>query len=174
MSRASSLGKSINALGKAAFGQVSMSHQFLVEIDNSDYDLGTWSSVSGLSVSWQSCEFRDGENWNHSWIYPGLPQYPKVKLSRAACEDSQIVQDWLVTTSRRNEPQTGAISLIDWLGMKVVSWELKEFFPAAWGIGEFDAGASRVALETLELIHTGFLGDEFQPGGVGKPPRSVH
>ncbi|MEU9255931.1 phage tail protein [Streptomyces sp. NPDC048270] len=151
----------------AFFGSVNMAHSFTVAIDRCQYELGDWASASGLNVTWQTCEYRTGDNWNHPLVFPGVPKYQKIKLSRAACADSQVVQEWLTETSVRNVPLTGAVSLVNWLGVRTVTWEIREFFPAAWGIGEFNAAQGKVAMETLELVHTGFLNDDFAPGNPG-------
>ncbi|MFE8977716.1 phage tail protein [Streptomyces cyaneofuscatus] len=151
----------------AFFGSVSMAHRFSVAIDRSHYELGDWASASGLHVSWHIAEYRAGDSWNHPLIFPGVPQYQRIKLSRAACQDSQVVQEWLTETAMRNEPLTGAVSLVNWQGVRTVTWELKEFFPTAWGINEFSAAQGSVAMETLEIVHTGFLDDDFAPGNPG-------
>ncbi|MFJ5111615.1 phage tail protein [Streptomyces sp. NPDC088551] len=162
--------KGLNKSADAFFGSVSMAHSFTVAIDRSRYELGDWAGASGLNVTWQMSEYRAGDRWNHPLIYPGVPKYQNIKLSRAACADSQVVQEWLTETSLRNEPLTGAIALVNWLGARTVTWELREFFPVSWGIGEFDAGQGKVAMETLELVHTGFLSDDFAPGRPGPMP----
>ena len=141
-----------------AFGQVGMSHRFLVRIDRGAYDLGTWSKVSGLSVSWAKISYRPGEN-NDEVVVPGNVSYPNIKLSRAACSDSATVQKWLATTSVRHEVLGCAIHMIDFLNMPVVSWELRQFFPISWSVTDFDSSGARAAIETLELAHTGFLQD---------------
>lgn len=143
--------------------QVSMSHHFVVLIDNPTYDLGAWYRVSGLSVKWKSCEYRVGDQGNQSYILPGNTEYQPIKLSRAACADSQIVQAWLASTSLNPVPHSGAIMLMDFGGVPVVHWQLKEFFPIAWSIVDFDADAAKPAIETLELAHNGFLYDESMP-----------
>ncbi|MGI8667144.1 MAG: phage tail protein [Jatrophihabitans sp.] len=144
-------------------GAVSMANQFVVFIDHSDYDLGSWSKASGLSVRWDFCDYRIPSQPNYVWLSPGTPKYTPVKLSRAACSDSNTVQKWLANTTSAmspHQPLSGAIQLIDMVGAPVVEWTLKEFFPIAWDIKEFDAGGNGVALETLELIHSGFLNSE--------------
>ncbi|MEU9979186.1 phage tail protein [Streptomyces sp. NPDC051014] len=163
------LGKAVRSASKWgdwAFGSVSMAFNFTVAIDQYDYELGDWASVSGLNVTWQTTEYFSGDTWNHPLLLPGVPKYQKIKLSRAACPDSQVVQQWLTETSLRNEPLSGAVALVNSFGVQTVTWELREFFPAAWGIGEFNAGQGKVALETLELVHTGFLDDDFSPGDL--------
>lgn len=156
----------------AFYGTVSTVNNFTVAIDRCEYELGEWSSASGLSVEWQIAEYRSGDSWNHPLIFPGFPQYQRIRLSRAACSDSEVVQEWLNETSLRNKPLTGAISLVNWLGVRTVTWGLKEFFPAAWGINEFSSAQGNVAMETLEFVHSGFLNDDFSPGREGG--RSEH
>ncbi|NEC23888.1 phage tail protein [Streptomyces parvus] len=161
-------GQTVNTSREQAFlSSVSMAHHFTVAIDRSQYELGAWTSAAGLNVSWHIAEYRAGDSWNHPLIFPGVPQYQRIKLSRAACRDSQVVQEWLTETAMRNEPLTGAISLVDAQGTPTVTWELKEFFPTAWGISEFSAAQGNVAMETLEIVHTGFLDDDFAPGNPG-------
>jgi phage tail-like protein len=148
------------ALGNR-LGPVNMAHRFLVAIDNPTYNLGTWSKVSGLSVSWARSEYRVVDPGNQLWVLPGNSKYENIKLSRAACLDSQKVQQWLAQTTKNPAPLSGAIMLVDWVGLPVVTWPLNHFFPIGWSIVEFDADQGKPAIETLELAHTGFLADSF-------------
>ena len=140
--------------------QVGMTHHFVVVIDNPAVNLGTWSKVQGLSVSWNRCEYRSGDMGNQFWSLPGTTKYETVKLSRAACASSQTVQQWLAATSLSPTPLSGTIMLMDSGGLAVVQWPLNQFFPVAWSITDFDADQGRPAIETLELVHAGFLYDE--------------
>ncbi|WP_370941876.1 phage tail protein [Amycolatopsis sp. cg5] len=143
----------------------SLAHHFLVVIDQGAYDLGSWASASGLAVTWGLCEYRAGDTGNAVWVHPGTTRYPNVKLSRAACADSETVQRWLAATSNGETPLSGSVQLVDWTNRPIVQWTLKRFFPVGWSIGEFSAiGQSRVVLETLEIVHTGFLADETTGG----------
>ena len=151
----------MNGLGLLT--QVSMTHHFVVAIDNPTYDLGAWYRVSGLTVKWQDCKYRVGEQGNQFYVLPGNTEYQNIKLSRAACADSQVVQAWLASTSLNPTPHSGAIVLLDYGGIPVVHWRLKEFFPIAWSIVDLDADNAKPAVETLELAHTGFLYDESEP-----------
>ena len=139
---------------------VAMSHHYSVLIDNALYHFGDWSKVSGLSVHWQVCTLRAGDQGNAGWQFPGTTSYEPITLSRAACADSRTVQFWLTQTSRNPRPQSGTIQLVDFLGTPLVQWRLAEFFPVGWSIESFDAAAGRPAVETLKLAHNGFLGDE--------------
>jgi phage tail-like protein len=142
---------------------IAMTHHFIVVVDNPMYDLGTWSKVQGLKVSWNQCEHRTGDMGNQSWSLPGTTKYERIKLSRAACPDSQVVQQWLAATSFSPTPLSGTIMLLDVGGMPLVHWQLNEFFPVAWSIVDFDSDQGKPAIETLELVHGGFLADETAP-----------
>jgi phage tail-like protein len=45
-------------------------------------------------------------------------------------------------------------------GAPVMEWTLQHVMPVHWTISGFDASASKVATETLELAHLGFLEDQ--------------
>lgn len=145
-------------------GAVGMGHHFVVNIDSPPYDLGTWSRVSGLQVNWNSCTYRVGDQGNKSWVIPGTTKYQNIKLSRAACPDSEIVQLWLAQTSMNPTPISGAISLVmAGTGIPMAVWQLNEFFPIGWSIDDFDAGFGKPVVETLEITHGGFLLDQSLP-----------
>lgn len=59
---------------------------------------------------------------------------------------------------------TGFIELYDSGAKSVAQWTLRDVMPSKWSITTFDAGASQVAIETLELVHRGFLEDERKLG----------
>ncbi|GAA1563592.1 phage tail protein [Kribbella hippodromi] len=140
-------------------GQVGMSHRYVVEIDDAAYRLGAWTKAAGLGVRWQKHVWRPGLRAGET-IAPGNISYTDIALSRAAGADSAVVQQWLASLMRDWVPLSGAIHLVDFLGMPVVTWELREFFPIAWRLTELDSSGSRPAIETLELAHTGFLDAE--------------
>ncbi len=54
-------------------------------------------------------------------------------------------------------PSSGKITLFDAALGEVASWELQNVLPQAWKGPSFDANGKLVALETLELVHEGFL-----------------
>jgi hypothetical protein len=54
-------------------------------------------------------------------------------------------------------PSSGKITLFDQHYEEVASWELQNVMPAAWKGPQFDASGKAVAIETLDLIHEGFL-----------------
>jgi phage tail-like protein len=144
----------------ASDAKLGMTMRFKVTIDGQD--LASWSKASGLEVSWDLVEYRAGDNDNDKWIFPGLAKYPTVKLERAANEaDSKLVRTWLNKTSFKHDgSKTATIELQDASLTKVAEWVLRNVMPVKWSIVAFDASGNKVATETLELAHTGFLDEE--------------
>ena len=136
-----------------------MANRFSVHISRSSYDLGSWSQVDGLDVKWDMAEYRAGDAGNERWYFPANTHYSVVKLTRAASAESNSVRKWLDSTSFKWEPQVASVVLHDSAGKPVTSWDLRAVMPLRWSVAGFDAGASKVVTETLELTHKGFLND---------------
>lgn len=140
----------------ATDAMLGMTMRFRVTIDG--HDLAGWSRATGLEVSWDVVEYRAGDNDNERWIFPGLTKYPNVKLERAADKDNSAkVRTWLQSNSFRHEPKSAKIELLDAGLQPVADWSLNNVMPVKWSIVPFDASGNKVAVETLELAHTGFL-----------------
>ncbi len=140
-----------------------MANRFKVTVHHGEYDLGSWAQVDGLDVKWDLAEYRAGDSGNERWYFPANTHYSVVKLTRAATAESTKVRKWLKTNSFGFTPQVAEVILCDASGAPVGDpWELKHVMPLRWSITGFDAGASKVATETLELHHRGFLDDEKQ------------
>lgn len=142
--------------------KIGMANRFTVVIDNGDYDLGSWSQVDGLDVKWDMAEYRAGDSGNDRWYFPANTHYSVVKLTRAASDESAKVRKWLNENSFKWKPQIATVTLHDSHGDPVLPWTLKHILPLRWSVTGFDAAASKVATETLELNHRGFLDDEMK------------
>jgi phage tail-like protein len=141
--------------------QFGLVQKFEVKILESKVDLGSWTKVEGLDVTWDVCEYRSGDDPNFRWYFPGMTKYTNIKLTRAAVkEGTAAVKKWLDDTSHKWKPCDAKVTLKDSQGDEVASWDLKRVMPVKWSITGFDASASKVAVETLELAHEGFLDDE--------------
>jgi phage tail-like protein len=153
--------RTISSLAQQQFNLRGDSSKFLVVIDDGEYDLGSWSRVSGLSVTWDVVEYRVGSS-NTVWAAPGIPRYAKISLSRATCLDSNIVQSWLAKNAKEPKSYSGSIKLLSWAGLPLCEWTLKSFVPIGWKIADLETKAATVVMETLELAHTGFLHDDIK------------
>lgn len=137
------------------------SSRFSITFDDAKYDLGLWSKVGGLTVTYDSMEYRTGDS-TAIWTMSGLPKYSKISLSRATGFESNIVQHWLAETSKNPRSYSGAIVLQTLAGIPMCTWTLKQFVPCSWKVTDFETKAATIVMETLELAHTGFLSDDFK------------
>jgi phage tail-like protein len=148
-------------MGLTDTSSIGLANRFVVSMSGkSEYDLGSWSKAEGLDVAWDIAEYRMGDGGNDRLYFPGNTKYTNVKLIRGVSEETEKVKQWLNKNSWEMEVFTGSIQLFTTAAKKVTEWTLRDVMPAKWSITSFDAGASQVAMETLELVHRGFLEDE--------------
>ncbi|HEX9259947.1 MAG TPA: phage tail protein [Acidimicrobiales bacterium] len=62
-----------------------------------------------------------------------------------------------MTGSKPAGSATVKITLRDAYYAEVCSWTLRNAYPSKWSLGGLEATSNKVALETLELVHEGFL-----------------
>ena len=142
---------------------IALTNRFVVTMSGkSEYNLGSWSKAEGLDVTWDMAEYRAGDNGNDRWYFPGNTKYTNIKLLRAVSDETQKVRKWLNENSFDSAPFVGVIKVLDAHGKDIAGadWQLRDVIPVKWSVGGFDAGASSVSIETLELAHKGFLDDE--------------
>ena len=145
--------------------KLGMSMRFQVTVDG--IDLGSWSSCAGLAVDFTHVVVKEGANYEHPVILPDRVEYKAITLKRAMSQqESALVQQWLAqvvtgwynaSSPRDFGPRTAQIQLYDATGVGVASWALRNVYPAHWSGPDLDAMASGVALESLQLVHEGFL-----------------
>jgi phage tail-like protein len=130
--------------------------RFEVMIDK--WDLGSWSKCTGLDVSFDICQYQEGNRPDFTWYFPGNTKYSHITLTRASTQKStKSVMAWLSEMQTKPEFGTGKITLKNAWTEEVAHWDLKRVLPAKWTGPSFDANGSVVATETLELVHEGFL-----------------
>jgi phage tail-like protein len=139
-----------------------LAYRFTVKIEG--VQVGRWQSCSGLRVDFKPAEIKAGGRYDSVKYLPGEVSYPKVVLKRAVvASQSASLQDWLAAQARawvNGETLTGTpvtITLYDSYGAAVLTWALTNARPSAWSGPDLDASASKVAIETLELVHEGFV-----------------
>ena len=130
--------------------------RFQVTVDG--VSLGDWATCKGLEVDFKLVDYN--ELGNNDFVH-GLPQaatYNRISLTRAcAGPDSRKVQAWLSKVKTQPTKSTAVIALHDAWGREVISWTLQGVLPSRWTGPTLDAESQKVAVETLELYHEGFL-----------------
>ncbi len=134
---------------------------FSVKIDGQD--LGLFSQCDGLSCE-VTVETRE-EGGNNLFIHqlPGRMKYTNIKLTRPINGDTQKLARWLAGMTDKVKRTNAEITAMTADGKKVASWSFMGVIPVKWTGPQLSVDSPKVATESLELAHHGFLG----PAGVG-------
>jgi phage tail-like protein len=166
------LDESMPAAASAATGMVpngsfpyGLSMRFKVSVDG--LSLGSWSACRGLKVELKVARVAEGGNYWYEHILPERITYSPITLERAVHpQDSKQVLAWLDTVASdwvnysAGEPYKGGTAVITLLGVtgdEVMHWTLYGVYPTSWAGPSLSATENKVAIETLELAHLGFL-----------------
>lgn len=130
-------------------------------------DLGNWATCQGLNVTFNPVALEAGGDYGYVHYLPGQVKYGNVKMTRAmSSKESGDLQKWLASQAEQLNSAAGnidyedgdaTITLLDAHGEDVISWSLRGVHPNSWTGPSFDANSSKIAFETLELVHEGFL-----------------
>ena len=130
--------------------------RFAVVVDG--IDLGGWATCQGLAINFNLVERQEGGVNDHNVWLPGHITYPKILLTRAMTSaDSAKVMTWLTSMVDKTSGGTAKITLFDAHKKEVASWSLQNVLPFSWKGPSLGATSHAVAVETLELVHEGFL-----------------
>lgn len=128
---------------------------FLVEIDG--LIAGGFSEVRGLQAELEVHDYREGGVNDYLHRLAGPVRYPANLVLRRGLTDVESLWLWFRdvrrgTVVRRNV----TIMLRDAGGRSAASWHLMRAYPVRWIGPELRGDANTVAVETLELAHSGF------------------
>lgn len=144
--------------------QLGLAFRFDVIVDG--FSLGSWSTCKGLGVTFKHEKITELGQHAYTTYVPGRAEYTAVTLQRAMKSgDWSTTKTWLekVTADGWLTGSTGmntaTITLKDAKLGDVATWTLKNAMPSSWKGPQLDASGKTVAIETLEIVHEGFLDD---------------
>jgi phage tail-like protein len=128
---------------------------FLVQVDGKP--LGTFTSCEGLGCE-VTIETRE-EGGNNAFVYqlPGRMKYSNIKFTRPINSESGKVADWMKKMVTDIKRHTAVIEARTADGKAVCKWNLDNVIPIRWQGPQFSVDSPKVATETIELAHHGFL-----------------
>ena len=129
---------------------------FVVKID--DESLGAFNSCDGLGCEFVIEQREEGGNNGWVWQLPTRIKYPNIKLSRPVTADSAKITKWFAGMSAGVKRRTATIEARTLYGDVVARWGLMDVIPVRWTGPQLNPDQAKVATETLELAHHGFLG----------------
>jgi phage tail-like protein len=154
-----------------------------------------FKSVSGLKSESEVVPYREGGLNSHTHQLVGAIKWPNLVLKRGfVAKTGYKLLEWRQTWVR-DDPRvqlkrlSGKIIQLDSQMQEVCSWVFYDGWPCKWEGPDYDASKTELAIETVEIAHSGLF---FQPGasrsgpsaprtagqpapagqqpGVGKPP----
>jgi phage tail-like protein len=127
------------------------SYNFKVEIDG--IIQAGFQECSGLDVSTDPIDYREGTDPNHARKLPGMNKYTGISLKRGLT-DSPELWKWRETViAGKAERRSGAVILLDDTGKETMRWSFFQAWPSKWTGPSFNATGNAIAIETLEITH---------------------
>lgn len=129
---------------------------FVVKVD--DESLGAFSSCDGLGCEFVMEQREEGGNNGMVWQLPTRIKYSNIKLSRPVTKDSAKIVKWLAGMAGGVRRKTATIEARTLEGTVIARWSLVDVVPVRWTGPQLSADSPKVATESLELAHHGFMG----------------
>ena len=128
---------------------------FAVSIDDSD--LGSFICCEGLGIEVVLEQREEGGNNGVVWQLPTRIKYSNIKLSRPLSADTVKIAKWFAGMVNGVVPRTATISAMT-VGRQVVAqWGLLGVVPVRWTGPSLNLDSAKVATETIEIAHHGFM-----------------
>lgn len=128
------------------------SYNFLVEIDG--ITRAAFQQVSGLDSTIDIVEHREGGALTMRKL-PGMVRYSNIQLQWGIADDTQLYEWHRKAVLGDVERKNGSIVLLNRRGQEVARWNFVRAWPSKYDGPDFNAEASDVGIEMVELAHEG-------------------
>jgi len=132
---------------------------FRFKVELNGVQIGGFSDVTGLEVSTEVEEYREGGVNGYVHKIAKESRYPNLVLKRGIT-DSTDLWLWHQEVVRGNvQRKTVSVILEDVQGREKWRWVFYEAFPIKWSGSELNATGNTVVVESIELVHHGMMKD---------------
>ncbi|SHI62434.1 conserved hypothetical phage tail region protein [Tangfeifania diversioriginum] len=116
-----------------------------------------FTEVSGLDVESEVVEYREGASPEFSKIkMPGMQKFSNITLKRGTfATDNEYFNWWNTVKLNTIERRDITISLLNEEHEPVVTWKVKNAWPAKIQSTDLKADGNEVAIESMEIVHEG-------------------
>ena len=128
---------------------------FTFQIDSED--LGAFSGCDGLGCEFVMETREEGGNNGVIWQLPTRLKYSNIKLTRAVNKDSAKIMTWFAGQAKGITRKTATIQAMTLNGTVIAKWSLVDVVPVKWSGPQLSSDSNKVATETIEFAHHGFL-----------------
>lgn len=127
--------------------------RFEVEIDG--LLVGGFSEVSGLEAETEYEEYQEGGLNTYVHRFPKSTKFPPLVLKRGITNSSTLWDWYSDVVAGTVKRKTGAIILQDNKKDEICRWNFEGAYPTKWSGPSLSSTANDVAVESIELAHTG-------------------
>lgn len=120
-------------------------------------DLGTFMSCEGLGIEVVLEQREEGGFNGQVWQLPTRLKYSNVKLSRPLGPETTKVAEWFASMVTGVKRRTATITARNAKNEPVATWNLAGVVPVRWTGPSLNVESPKVATETIEIAHHGFL-----------------
>ncbi len=128
--------------------------RYKVEIDG--LEAGGFSEATGFDASIDVIEYREGDMTAETPMkIAGLKKYGNITLKQGLT-DSRVMYDWLAAgVNGEVQRKTLTLTLLNDTQAPAASWQIINAWPTKYTAPDFNATASEIAIETIEIAHEG-------------------
>jgi phage tail-like protein len=131
--------------------------RFDVRIDG--VTIGSFTGIEGLAVEYEVKTYEEGGQNGFVHQLPGRLKYSNLKLTRPVDKESKELAAWFgkLRRGQGTKRQTAAVVAFNDNREVVAEWNLAGVYPVRYTGPSFSTETAKVATETLELAHNGFI-----------------
>lgn len=138
---------------------------FTLEIDGLfGPDQAFFKSVSGLKSETEVVPYREGGLNGHTHQLVGATKWPNLVLKRGFISsppwgEKLLIwrQEWTSADNKVLRRKRGKVTQLDSRMQPVCHWEFLDGWPCKWEGPDFDSSKSELAVETIEIAHSGLF-----------------
>jgi len=132
-----------------------LAFNFNVEIEG--LTVGGFSEVNGLQAEIETEDYREGGLNDYIHKLAGPARYPSNLVLKQGLTDAAELWAWFQDAAQgKIERKNVSIILLDSSGQELCRWNFTKAYPVKWNGPDLRATGGDVAVETLELAHSGF------------------
>jgi phage tail-like protein len=127
-------------------------HYFKISIPG--LDIGMFRDCAGLSIEFDVFEWPEGGNNEFVWNLPGRARYPHLTLGRGLT-DQDALQQWVWRSRLKPDVKELTVELHTPDGAHTRAWVFADAWPVRWTGPRVATDASGMAMESLDIVHSG-------------------
>ena len=128
--------------------------EFGISKDKND---ARFQTVSGLSVEYDTEEYKEGGENRFTHKLPVRTKYSDLVLKRGMLTDSEVI-NWFFRAFRDRDfqPTDLNVILMNEKSEPLRTWQVAHAIPRKWQVSDLNASENSVVIETLELTYRYF------------------